>query len=305
MLTRDEYDELLEACFGVNPWEDQFRALHQAYLDGLEELAATKAPINGSWGNDDFAAGVGTAGAAPAPGHDYLWVNTDNGQTERRDGTGALASTLVSDRAPRALAGLLADEQLPAENDPALGAVRFANAGAWAWGHFEAWLDGVAWRVVLEAMMSTAESAQVDLNLAYQVFGPDDAMNPVKTRWQASTAYTLGQQRIPTTPNGHYYQCTTAGTSGASEPTWPSTGTVSDGSVVWTRQGAGFKNLALAVTPPSAAHDRFDIDSSSLQIPAEEVSAGDRVHFGLWRSADDTHGGDLIVNELWIAPVEV
>ncbi|MFH1058752.1 MAG: hypothetical protein V1797_08750 [Pseudomonadota bacterium] len=205
---------------------------------------------------------------------------------------------------PRAIAGLLPDDQLPADNDTSLGAVRLANAGGWAWGHFEAWLTGVAWRIRLEAVLSTGESAQVDLRLAYQVFGPDATMNPAKTRWQASHAYASGARVIPTTPNGHYYQCTTAGESGASEPAWPASGTVSDGAAVWTRQGAGFKNLALAVTPPGAAFDRFDVDSASLQVPASEVTLGDRVHFGLWRSASDTHGGDLIVNELWIAPVE-
>lgn len=95
MLTREEYDALLTECFAREPWEEEFRQFHQAYLDGLFELAASKAPINGSWGNGEFAAGVGTAGEAPAPGHDYLWVNTESGQTERRDGTGALVATVA------------------------------------------------------------------------------------------------------------------------------------------------------------------------------------------------------------------
>lgn len=57
-------------------------------------------------------------------------------------------------------------------------------------------------------------------------------------KWEASTAYSLNDKRIPTPPNrnGWCYKVTTAGTSGASEPTWPNRegATVTDGSVVWT-----------------------------------------------------------------------
>lgn len=64
--------------------------------------------------------------------------------------------------------------------------------------------------------------------------------------WQANKDYVVSQHILPTTPNGHKYKCTTAGTSGASEPTWPLDaddiptigGTVTDGTVVWTENGA-------------------------------------------------------------------
>ncbi len=59
--------------------------------------------------------------------------------------------------------------------------------------------------------------------------------------WQTTHAYTLGQSRQPTTSNGYRYKVTTAGTSGGSEPTWPTNpigATVSDGSVVWTLMAA-------------------------------------------------------------------
>jgi hypothetical protein len=54
--------------------------------------------------------------------------------------------------------------------------------------------------------------------------------------WQASTAYALLNFRIPTTPDGQVYECTTAGTSGATEPSWDTTpgNTTADGTVVWT-----------------------------------------------------------------------
>jgi len=43
------------------------------------------------------------------------------------------------------------------------------------------------------------------------------------SNWLASTAYALGALVKPTTYNGHKYECTTAGTSGTTEPTWPTT----------------------------------------------------------------------------------
>ena len=58
------------------------------------------------------------------------------------------------------------------------------------------------------------------------------------TAWVANTAYALGDIVVPTTLNGFWYECTTAGTShAADEPTWPTTAgtTVSDGAaLVWT-----------------------------------------------------------------------
>lgn len=56
------------------------------------------------------------------------------------------------------------------------------------------------------------------------------------TAWQASHAYSLNDTIVPTTLNDYEYKCTTAGTSGASEPTWTTDigDTISDGGVVWT-----------------------------------------------------------------------
>jgi hypothetical protein len=56
--------------------------------------------------------------------------------------------------------------------------------------------------------------------------------------WTATTGFSVDKYVKPTVvnTNGWFYICTTAGTSGAAEPTWPTTlgNTVTDGTVVWT-----------------------------------------------------------------------
>ena len=54
--------------------------------------------------------------------------------------------------------------------------------------------------------------------------------------WAINTAYALGAIVIPTANNGLWYECTTAGTSAGSEPTWPIVegATVVDNTATWT-----------------------------------------------------------------------
>ena len=63
--------------------------------------------------------------------------------------------------------------------------------------------------------------------------------------WVKQTTYAVGNMVIPTNPNGHFYRCTTAGTSGTAEPSWPLTGSadVTDG-VKWVRL-LGYLNLQI------------------------------------------------------------
>ena len=55
------------------------------------------------------------------------------------------------------------------------------------------------------------------------------------SNWAASTSYNVGDYVNPTSWNGYSYKCTVAGTTGSTEPTWPTTigDTVTDGTVTW------------------------------------------------------------------------
>jgi lambda family phage minor tail protein L len=79
--------------------------------------------------------------------------------------------------------------------------------------------------------------------------------------WAASTAFVVGDIRRATVTQatGLWFRCTTAGTSGSSEPNWPteSGGTTNDNTVVWT----GFPSVyeELSVFNPSAIIELFEL----------------------------------------------
>ncbi len=89
--------------------------------------------------------------------------------------------------------------------------------------------------------------------------------------WEASTPYAerssfaaeTGSVVKPTVENARHFKCTTAGTSGASEPTWNTTidGTTVDGTATWTTIQA----LTVSGTITSATNDRVFFDTSRLE----------------------------------------
>jgi hypothetical protein len=86
-----------------------------------------------------------------------------------------------------------------------------------------------------------------------------------------STAVTSGQTTVPATPNGRMYRCTTGGTTGAGEPTWPTTngGTVTDGTAVWTEMNADFEGNTANLTEVSGgAYARQNLAPSTANWAA-------------------------------------
>jgi hypothetical protein len=65
------------------------------------------------------------------------------------------------------------------------------------------------------------------------------AANSWASQWAASTAYKAGQLVRPTVANTYVYRATNAGSSGGSQPTWPTTigQTVTDSGVTWVCAG--------------------------------------------------------------------
>lgn len=74
--------------------------------------------------------------------------------------------------------------------------------------------------------------------------------------WATATAYEYGATVRPAVPNGHYYKAIQAGTSGATEPAWPTTreSEVADGTsepqLLWQEAGQAMSsvyNVPLAI----------------------------------------------------------
>lgn len=112
------------------------------------------------------------------------------------------------------------------------------------------------------------------------------------TQWAASTAISLGAYRrqlaAVANASGRVFKCTTAGTTGGTEPTWNlgNNATTNDGSVVWTQVGgqeaeqaagnwkAALPTLASAAALDAAndiiyvAHDHAESTAAALTYPA-------------------------------------
>ena len=94
--------------------------------------------------------------------------------------------------------------------------------------------------------------------------------------WQASTAYSIGAIVRPTTANGYWYVCDVAGTSGSSQPSWPTTvgATVTDGTVTW-RCRKDYQVLLKIGESSGASNYNFHLEGKSASFPTGINQGGD------------------------------
>tara|TARA_Y100000004_G_scaffold65687_1_gene73730 strand:- start:7796 stop:8689 length:894 start_codon:yes stop_codon:yes gene_type:complete len=109
--------------------------------------------------------------------------------------------------------------------------------------------------------------------------------------WAASTAFSVGDIRRASVeqPSGLFFQCSTAGTSGSSEPGWPNIigDTVTDGTCVWTAIASAHEELAKI--NPSAIIELFELRLDSTLHGSNDIY---RFHAG----ANADVSGNIVFN---------
>jgi phage tail-like protein len=110
------------------------------------------------------------------------------------------------------------------------------------------------------------------------------------TSWIALTAVARGDIAIPTSLNstGYYYQVISAGTTGGSEPTWPTTvgDDVTDGTVTWRCRQFSAPHLTADV---SAGASSITVDSTA------EFEAGKTINI---RDDTTTAGEEIVISTI-------
>ena len=103
--------------------------------------------------------------------------------------------------------------------------------------------------IYVSAENGVSKQIQISNNIV-SGFAPADPIANLPV-WASGTAYGVAAVK-PTTPNGYYYFASVPGTSGSSEPAWPtSTGaTVVDGTVTWTAQPVSLSVGSIRMTAP-------------------------------------------------------
>ncbi len=118
--------------------------------------------------------------------------------------------------------------------------------------------------------------------------------------WLANTAFSVGDIRRASAdqPSGLFFRCSTAGTSGSSEPAWPNMvgDTVTDGTCVWTAIASAYEELAKI--NPSAIIELFELRLDSTLHGSSDVY---RFHAGANADVD----GNIVFNSHTYARIPI
>jgi len=107
---------------------------------------------------------------------------------------------------------------------------------------FKGLLGSVEDELLPDGYISEVKNLELDKTqgLLKSIRNPTE-VNSVKDTdvWTSGTAIALNTIVLPTTSDTHFYICTVAGTTGATEPTWSKTTgtTTTDNTVTWTEAG--------------------------------------------------------------------
>lgn len=140
---------------------------------------------------------------------------------------------------------------------------------------------------------TTVKCALVDDNYIPRQNRHDSYSAPA---WASGATYNEGDLVIPTTANGHLYICTVGGTSGGSEPSWPTIDgeTVTDNAVTWECIGNG--DIAYyEISGTGYTAGGAEIANKTLELAgADTVLDGDNL---LWSSATLTTRYGIIYDD--------
>ena len=155
----------------------------------------------------------------------------------------------------------------------------------------------------LERNLEVNVSKRLTVNCQH-TFGNDRCgYNLTPNAWAATTLYATSQPKDwkakvvvrPTVQNGYWYEATTGGTSGGSEPTWPTTvgNTVVDGTVTWTCIRAGRLTGTVASVSDKRSFVATGINSVSDWFASGRVLwlTGDNATLRMKVRSDDGAGG--------------
>ena len=121
----------------------------------------------------------------------------------------------------------------------------------------------------------------------WSTFTPSTTVIVVGTYAQPSAAHT----------SGYYYKCTTGGTVGATEPTWPTTigSTVTDGTAVWTCFGQVVTGGGITAGGGAGAENVTNILAfiNNQQFDRIALCQNDATNLGKWKTQVDAQAGPL------------